>query len=56
MPNPRTIAAFLAAGLFAAGLSFGAALAEGGAHPSAPQRGEHSTPAGLCLLAPPPQD
>ena len=53
MPKLRAIAAFLGAGLFAAGLSFGAALAEGDPR-ALPQKGEHYTPAGLCVLVEPP--
>ena len=49
MPKLRAVAAFLGAGLFAAALSFGAALAEGGAH-TPREAGRHYTPAGLCLL------
>ena len=56
MPNLRAIAAFLGAGLFAAGLSFGAALAEGDPHVPAAKQGKHYTPAGLCVLVQPPKD
>jgi hypothetical protein len=56
MPKLRAIAAFLGAGLFAAGLSFGAALAEGDSHVPAAEQGKHYTPAGLCILASPPKD
>lgn len=52
----RAIAAVLGAGLFALGLSVGAALAEGDSHVAAGQQGKHYTPAGLCLLVPPPKD
>ena len=52
MPNPRAIAAFLGAALFAAGLSFGASLAEG----ETQAEGPHYTPAGLCLLVDKPKD
>jgi hypothetical protein len=55
MPKLRAIAAFVGAGLFAAGLSFGAALAEGDSH-RLPQKGDHYTPAGLCVLVDPPRD
>jgi hypothetical protein len=52
----RATAAVLGAGLFALGLSFGAALAEGDPHVPAAQQGKHYTPAGVCLLVPPPKD
>ena len=53
MPNPRAIAAFLGAALFAAGLSFGASLAEGETQQA---KAGHYTPAGLCLLVDKPKD
>ena len=52
MPKLRAVAAFLGAALFAAGLSFGASLAEG--EPSV--KGPHYTPAGLCVLVDEPND
>ena len=50
----RPIAAIVGAGLFALGLSFGASLAEGDPHVPASGSREHYTPAGVCLLVPPP--
>jgi hypothetical protein len=52
MPKLRATAAFLGAALFAAGLSFGASLAEG----ETQAKGGHYTPAGLCLLVDKPDD
>ena len=54
MPKLRATAAFLGAALFAAGLSFGASLAEGETQHARP--GGHYTPAGLCLLVDKPKD
>ena len=54
MPKLRAIAAVLGAGLFAFALSVGAALAEGDSQASAAKQGKHYTPAGVCLLVPPP--
>ena len=56
MPKVRAIAAFAGAVLFAAGLSFGASLAEG--EPRAPTgtQGSHYTPVGVCLLVDKPKD
>lgn len=56
MPKVRAIAGFVGAVLFAAGLSFGAALAEGDPHVPAGQQAEHYTPTGVCLFVPPPKD
>ena len=53
MPKLRATAAFLGAALFAAGLSFGASLAEGETQQA---KGGHYTPAGLCLLVDKPVD
>ena len=54
MPKLRATAAFLGAALFAAGLSFGASLAEG--ETTQPAKAGHYTPAGLCLLVDTPKD
>ena len=53
MPKVRAIAAILGAALFAAGLSFGASLAEGETQPA---KGGHYTPAGVCRLVDKPKD
>ena len=56
MPKLRAIAALVGAALFAAGLSFGASLAEGEPHVPTGTQGSHYTPAGLCLLVDKPKD
>jgi hypothetical protein len=46
----RIIATTLAAALCAVGLSVGAALAEGQAHPAVPGKAGQKAPQGLCFL------
>jgi hypothetical protein len=52
MPKLRTVATFLAAVLFAVGLSVGAALAEDMTSHGAPKpaQASHWAPSGVCLI------